>query len=415
MKVLMVTPTYYPTIGGIETFIETIAKSLNERNVSTDIMVLSRTADGNASWGGGVSSSEAGKVIRVPTSKIPEFQFLKRTITPFRVYLQTEFVPESSCLRLMKDYDILHFHDENDLSLFTFSFLIKKPKIFQYHTLPISLPYLKKKEKILCRYMLKKAVAYHFVNSEYSKNLLETMKISSERICVVPNAIDLNTYAPKPKPTGKSAAEDETKILCISRLSFEKLDAVTSVVNSASRLYEHVSKLSIVIVGTGPYYNYIKELAEKINKRLNKKIVTVLGGMKVESELINSSDIVVGVSRVALEAMACSKPVIIAGDRFIDGKSEAFFGGVVTKENAEELKYYNFCYKRDSERITPDKIVDAALNLLTNEKHKTEVGAFGRDSVEKEYDSNKIAQQLEDIYRFLEAQFAAPARYRIVA
>lgn len=402
MKVLMVTPTYYPTIGGIETFIETIAKRLNERNVSTDIMVLSRTAKGNALWAGGVCNTEAGKVIRVPTSEVPELKFFRKTITPFKAYLQTQFIPKPNCLRLMKDYDILHFHDENDLSLFMFSSFIRRSKIFHYHILSISLPHLRQKERFLCRYVLKKDVVYHLVNSEYSKNLLKTIGIDSERILVIPNAIDLNIYAPKLTVASESRTDGETrKILYISRLSFEKLDSVVNLINSATKLYEHIPKLRILIVGEGPYFDYIRELSEKVNKKLNDRVIVLLGGI-AESEkpkLINSADIVVGVSRVALEAMASGTPVIIAGDKFIEEKSEAFFGGIVTEENANELKFYNFCYKRNSEIVTPNKIASAALKLLTNEKYRQQVAVFGRKFVEKEYNANGIAEQLDRIYQ----------------
>jgi glycosyltransferase involved in cell wall biosynthesis len=159
----------------------------------------------------------------------------------------------------------------------------------------------------------------------------------------------------------------------------------------------------MLIVGTGPYYDYIRELAEKVNKKSNKEIVKVLGTIigNEKIKLINSSDIVVGVSRVALEGLACGRPVIITGESYLEGKKETFFGGIVTEDNAEELKYYNFCYKRNSEKITPDKIAEAAMKLLTNERYRHRVEAFGREFVVKEYDANKIAGQLERVYSSL--------------
>jgi len=401
----MVTPTYYPSIGGIETFIETIAKKLNERGVDTDIMTLNRTVNGEPLWKGGVVDTEAGKVIRLPTLRAPEFNLCGKTITPLKVYLQTQFVPKLDRLKLVEDYDILHFHNENDLSLLMFSSSIRKPRIFHYHILSISLPYLKRKEKILCKYLLKKTVTYHLVNSEYSKRLLESMGIDSKRISVVLNAIDLTRYAPSLVREQKIKTDHETRrVLYISRLSFEKLQSVESVINSAPMLSEHVSKLRIIVVGMGPYYNYVKELGEKVNKELDKKIITVLGEVEETEKrrLIGSSDIVVGVSRVALEAMSCGKPALIVGDRFIEGRPDAFFGGIVTRENVEDLKYYNFCYRKNSERTTPEKVAQEALKLLSDESYAAQIGAFGRDFVKKHYDGNNIAQQLEKLYKNLE-------------
>ena len=40
MKVLMVTPSYYPIIGGAETIIHDLSMKLNERGISTDIMTF---------------------------------------------------------------------------------------------------------------------------------------------------------------------------------------------------------------------------------------------------------------------------------------------------------------------------------------------------------------------------------------
>lgn len=404
MNVLMLTPTYYPRIGGIETFIETIVKELNEGGLNTDIMVLNRSVDGKPLWEGGVINTETCKIIRVPVAKVPEFEFLGKTITPFRAYLQASFIPKRYYLKMMNDYDILHFHDENDLSLLTSSSFIRKPKIFHYHILSISLPFLKRKEKIICRYMLKKNIIYHLVNSEYSKNLLKDIGINNDKIYVIPNAIDLNKYSSSVPHIENSKIDSDTKrILYISRLSFEKLEAVESVINSTFNLCKYFSKLNILIVGIGPYYEYVKKLVENVNKKLNSQIIFILGRVKEEDKvkLIQSSDLVVGVSRVALEAMACGKPVIITGDKFIEGKSEAFLGGLVTKENVKELKYYNFCYKRNSEVITPKNFTNEVLKVLTNEKYLQKIGNFSRNFIEKEYNGKKIAHKLDKIYRTL--------------
>ena len=61
-------------------------------------------------------------------------------------------------------------------------------------------------------------------------------------------------------------------------------------------------------------------------------------------------------------------------------------------------KFYNFCYRKNTEIVTPNKIASVALKLLTDEKHRHQVATFGRKYIEKEYDADKIAGQLEKVY-----------------
>jgi len=403
MKVLMVTPSYYPSIGGIETFIETIVKKLNERGVNADVMSLNRTADWQPVWRGSTMFEGSHKVIKVPTRKIPEIRIGSKTLTPMKAYLQTSFLPKSSYSKLVKNYDISHFHDENDLSLLFSTCYVRKPRIFHYHTLPLSFHDLRKKEKVLCKFLLRKLVLYHMVNSGYSKDLLVRLGIDSRRVFVFPNVIDLHEY----RETSSSFDSVDKNILCICRLNFYKADAINSLIDSALELCKHLPNLNILVAGGGPYYRYVEARAIEINRRLKKKVIVLLGEIADQDkklELIRSSNLVVGASRVALEAMACRKPVIVVGDRFAIGNSYAAFCGIVKEDNIEELEYYNFSFMRNVEGVTSKRIAEVALPLLTDEKYQRHVGAFGRHFVERKYDAKKAVGTLEKIYESLEAR-----------
>jgi len=401
MRVLMVTPTYYPSVGGIETFIDTITKKLNEIGVNVDIMVFSRNSFGQPLWAGGIEDTGEFKIIRVPAMKVPEIHLLGKEITPFKAYLQMSYTPKLSYIKLTKNYDILHFHDEDDLTMPFLSFPIKRPKIFHFHTLHVSLPYLKKREKFICRLLLRKTFAYSMVNSEYYRKLLGNIGIPREKILVIPNVIDLNKYTcSKPEYVN---SQNIKKILYMSRLSFEKLPAIENVIMSAQVLYGQMPRLEILIAGTGAYYSYVKKMAEKINKKLDKNVIKVLGKIDEDEKiaLMSSCDIVIGASRVVLEAMALGKPVIVTGDRILEKNSTAVLGGIVTKEKIDEFKYYNFQYTNHHIDLTPENVANEILKLLNDEEYMKELGEFGRKFVEKEYNADKVAKKLEKIYESL--------------
>lgn len=113
----MITPFYYPVIGGTESQIQNLSIKLNELGVNTDIL----TFNINQSWKpwsiGHIRRRKTERIEGVNVIKIPGLTFL-----PTRLMAQINFIP-GKFLDKLSDYEILHFHNDIDLS-FPFFFTL---------------------------------------------------------------------------------------------------------------------------------------------------------------------------------------------------------------------------------------------------------------------------------------------------
>jgi len=402
MKVLMVTPTYYPVIGGVETFIQTITNGLNERKVHVDVMTFNTDEKGELVWKETIEMTNNAYIIRIPALRSPTLTILGKPINPLSGLFRINFIPYSNLKRRLKNYDIVHFHNEWDLSFPFFLRSIKKPKIFHYHGLGGRAQ--RSRMGFLCRQMLKSTINLYLCNSKSALELVADLEINKKAITIVPNTVNLGEFSPFTLSEGDlrdyenelNINHSARKVLYVSRLSSDKLDAITSVIGSAPKIAQEFPNVQILIVGSGPHLEHISKLASKINNKLKKKVIIVIGPVKNMAKTMNLADIVIGVARVAVEAMACRKPVIVSGG--VVGHLGGNFGGIVTKQNINELKDYNFSGRNSPERVTSNRIAEAVIRLLADDKYRRSLGDFGRRFVEREYDIQKIVRQIEDVY-----------------
>ena len=107
---------------------------------------------------------------------------------------------------------------------------------------------------------------------------------------------------------------------------------------------------------------------------------------------MNLADVVIAIGGTAVEAMACGKPVIIAGDK--TGPQGGNLGGVISPDSLEELRDYYFTGRNSSHKTAPLLITQACPRLLIDEAWRKELGEFGRRfvteecGVEKKYSCN---------------------------
>src|SRR3990172_6810856 len=127
MKVLMVTPTYYPIIGGAETAIRRLTIDLNQIGIHTDIMTFNMDKVWIPKWKGEtVTSADGFCVFKIPGLNLVPFGHSPRNT------MGVNLVP-GRFTHMLKNYDVLHFHGE--FSFPVFSYPLRKKKIFHFHGL----------------------------------------------------------------------------------------------------------------------------------------------------------------------------------------------------------------------------------------------------------------------------------------
>jgi len=135
MNVLLIIPTYLPIIGGAELAVHNIAKSLNARGVKADVLTFNiKKERWKTSLRTKIEYIDGIKVYYLGAFNLLFFlnnRFKSLFIRRFGVQL----IPSFKLYTIIKNYDILHFNDEVNLSIPFFLLPIKKKKIFHIITL----------------------------------------------------------------------------------------------------------------------------------------------------------------------------------------------------------------------------------------------------------------------------------------
>ncbi|TYP73951.1 glycosyltransferase [Paenibacillus methanolicus] len=214
---------------------------------------------------------------------------------------------------------------------------------------------------------------------------------------LIPNGVDAADFYPESSAKSRESlgiAPDSQVIVYASRLAWDKASACLMLIRAAHALRQAGrERLRVVIAGDGNQFAAVKELAEAVNAEAGEAFVQLAGNQTEMRRIFNAGDLVVGTGRVALEAMACGKPVLAVGNH-------GYFG-LVRAENREEAWQ---CYFGDHDsRERPDERrmaeeLDAALN---DPRGLAAIGEESRAWTLSRFDIQDKAVRLAALYRSL--------------
>ncbi|OOB79404.1 MAG: hypothetical protein BEN19_07620 [Epulopiscium sp. Nuni2H_MBin003] len=232
------------------------------------------------------------------------------------------------------------------------------------------------------------------VSDDLKKYLVKYYKINPRNIMVTVNGISPDTFNKnvKTKDIITKYKIDKTKIVIghISRLDKERSLVAEQLVNIAKSLYKVKPNTQIVIVGDGTEYSKIKNKADKINQALGKKYIVMVGSSIEVNKFVAVSDIFVGVSRAALEAMCAKRPTIVAGN-------EGYIG-IFDKSKLSSAKKSNFTC-RGERNSDEDVLKDDIVTLIeSTEQELVELGEYSHEIVKKYYSVEKMTQDNIKLY-----------------
>ena len=101
MKVLMLTPSYDPTIGGTETVVKNLAINLNKTGVKTDVMTFNMDKKWEPRWKWEIKEEHGFKVFRIPA-----FNLFGKIPNPMGFFFKVNVIPNPSFRKIIKAYDI---------------------------------------------------------------------------------------------------------------------------------------------------------------------------------------------------------------------------------------------------------------------------------------------------------------------
>ncbi|AZN41204.1 glycosyltransferase [Paenibacillus albus] len=223
------------------------------------------------------------------------------------------------------------------------------------------------------------------------KAYLERQGIPSH---VIANGIDFEQYRCESSSALRAELripDDKKVVVYASRLAWDKAAVCAMLVRAARTIQLNgTAPIHVVIAGSGNQAAAIAELAETVNLECGATCVSMVGSQMQMRDYYNLGDLVVGTGRVALEAMACGKPVLAIGNH-------GYFGFVEQPVYDEAWQYY-FGDHASKERPSEQRIGDAISEALASGDRLGEMGRQGQEWARANFHIRDKALQMKQLY-----------------
>ncbi|MBE9510271.1 MAG: glycosyltransferase family 4 protein, partial [Bacteroidetes bacterium] len=259
-KVLMLTPSYDPIIGGTETVVKNLAIHLNKIGVETDVMTFNMDKKWHPRWKWEIREDDGFKVYRIPA-----FNPFKKMLNPMGLFFKVNVIPNPSFRKIVKEYDILHFHDDVDLTFPLFSCFVKKLKVFSCHTLDVTFNTYKKS---FLKHVFRNVADVYISGCKSTAALLTKLGIPEDKIGVLYYGVDADRYVPDMK------RKEDNLVLCASRIEPRK--GIDVLLKSLQYIQTPIHLAILGVENKSNYFNEIKRMVNVENKKGKHKITFLL-------------------------------------------------------------------------------------------------------------------------------------------
>ncbi len=241
------------------------------------------------------------------------------------------------------------------------------------------------------------------VSEDIKTYLMDNYGTNAMDIFVTINGIDTDKFSPDASFSSAieefSLSPDSRKVVYISRLDSDRAEVAFRLLNIAEKIYADFPDIEIVIVGGGDVFDRIKQQTDALNERVGKRLVTLTGARTDIFKFAAMADVFIGVSRSALEAMSCAKPVIVAGN-------EGYIG-IFDSDKLPVSIETNFCC-RGCEPSSDERLFEDLSSLLSaDEQEIKRLSEFSREIIKSRYSLSKMAEdnirmyvQAADSYKY---------------
>lgn len=372
MKIVQLTPYFYPHLGGVESHVLELSKQLKKKG--HEVLVVTTKLEG---------TKDRSLVEGVPVKRVE----------PFTIQFSTPIIPDLSKSLMEEDFDILHSHSPPPLLSFFGLRNAKKrdiPFVFTYHC-DMEIPNIF--GPLIVSLYMRTIGTYTVSQADKIITTTDTYGATSRVVWqedaeVIPNAVDTNRFNPNNDGSWvreKLRITDEKLVMYVGRIVYHK--GLEYFVRSAKHLGPDVKHL---LVGTGEFRPELERIIEE--EGLENKVM--FAGRVPNKDLADyyaATDVFVlpSVSRleafgiVALEAMASGTPVIVSD---IPGVRE------VIVEGKHGLL---------AEPMNSRDLAGKIRTILRNPEMAEKMGKNGRKRVVNKFTWEKVADDIMEIYESL--------------
>lgn len=213
-------------------------------------------------------------------------------------------------------------------------------------------------------------------------------KFSEDKYKIIHNGIDFNEFNNE-TPNYNNKIE---KVFIVTRIDKEKVNPIYNGIKIFKKLLEKFPSAKLYIIGDGNAKNEIIEYLNKENlpnsyKSEKETTVNLLGAKSNIKDYLKTADLLLGIGRCALEAVAMKVPVIITGYEGIKG--------LITPKNMEIAIEENFL-GINMPTISDEQCIKEIENLKENKKDILEtVYSYSKDKLDCYKNYINIPEEVE--------------------
>jgi glycosyltransferase involved in cell wall biosynthesis len=167
-------------------------------------------------------------------------------------------------------------------------------------------------------------------------------------------------------------------VVTVTRLAHElKLEGLLTAIDTVACLAEQ-SPIRLVIAGDGPARAEVTARAERVNKALEREVITLLGSMSDPRPAYLLGDVHLAMGGSALRALAHAKPLIVQGEN-------GFFT-LLTPETVPQFEWTGWYGVGQGPEWGQLRLRQALAALTDDPELRAELGQFGLDVVRRRND-----------------------------
>jgi len=233
------------------------------------------------------------------------------------------------------------------------------------------------------------------VSEASRRNLVEGFRLPEDRVVRSMIGVDTERFHPA-DPNSQlekqlGLTHGAPRVVHVSRFSHSKAPVALAAIEAMQALDREIPGVELVVVGQGPEETAVARAADRANAQLGRRAVFALGGRSDIPRILTLGSAVIGTASVTLEAMACGLPVVAAG--------KGGYFGIVRPGNLAEAETSCFADHTDIQRVTPEVLRQDLVALLHDRAEAKRLGEFGRETAEQRYGVQRLAADVESLYR----------------
>lgn len=326
MKILIFVTNFYPYLGGLENYVLELSKRLIKKGIRVDILAYNI-----------YKIKEFEKYEGINIYRIPCFNVLKGVYSLPQLNIKTKEILKKLS---QNDYDFVITQTRFFSSSWLGMLFAKKNKIRLIHTEHGNV-FVKHKNKLIQFFSWLYDIS---VGKRIFKNAWKVIGISkaccdfakkrgAKNVFLVYNCVNLNLFK---KQKYKSDLRKKLKIKNKFVITFTGRLIYAKGVQDLINAVESIKNIKLLIIGEGPYKEYLKRIAKK------KKIDASFLGQKSQEEIVdilNISDIFInpsfseGLPTSVLEAGAVGLPIIATAVGGTEEIIKNYKTGILVKPN----------------------------------------------------------------------------------